>query len=73
MLIQGVADAIIAEYDGLTVIDYKTDRVGEVEELDERYRAQLELYGRALSKNFGCPVKRRVIYSFSLSKELELN
>ena len=73
VLIQGVADAIIAEHDGLTVIDYKTDRVGEVEELDERYRAQLELYGRALSKNFGCPVKRRVIYSFSLSKELELN
>ena len=55
------------------MIDYKTDRVGEAEELDERYRAQLELYGRALSKSFGCPVKRRVIYSFSLSEELELN
>lgn len=72
VLIQGVADAVIADEDGLTIIDYKTDRVDQIEELDERYRAQLELYGRALTKSFGLPVKRNVIYSFSLSRELEL-
>lgn len=73
VLIQGVADAVIAEKDGLTIIDYKTDRVGMAEELDQRYRTQLELYGKALSKSFGCPIKEKVIYSFALSKEIDLN
>ncbi len=72
VLIQGVADGVIAEEDGLVIIDYKTDRVDRAEELDARYRAQLELYGRALSKGFGCPIKQKVIYSFSLSEEIVL-
>ncbi len=73
VLIQGVADGVIAEEDGLVIIDYKTDRADGAEELDERYRAQLELYGRALSKGFGLPVKQKVIYSFSLSEEIVLD
>ncbi len=72
VLIQGVADAVIVEEDGLIIVDYKTDRVDKPEQLDERYRAQLNLYGRALSKSFGRPVRQSIIYSFSLSKELEL-
>lgn len=70
ILIQGVADAIIVEPDGITIVDYKTDRVKSGEELSKRYHTQLELYGRALSHSFGLPVKRCVIYSLWLGEEV---
>lgn len=71
VLIQGIADCVINECDLLTIIDYKTDRAS-VCELKERYRSQLELYQRAISKALGKPVEELIIYSLFLREIIEL-
>ena len=72
VLLQGIIDAFIVEEDGIILVDYKTDRVGNAAELVERYRKQMELYSAALEAIIGIKVKRRVLYSFALGKEVEL-
>lgn len=67
MLLQGVTDCAIVEPDGLTIIDFKSDRIrsgGEAERA-AYYRGQLDAYTAALSKVFGKPVKERVLYFFA--------
>ncbi len=72
VLIQGIIDVFFREEDELVLVDYKTDRVKTPEELANRYRAQMELYGEALEKAMGLPVKEKILYSFSLGKEILL-
>ena len=72
VLLQGIVDAFIVEDDGIILVDYKTDRVKGEEELRERYRKQIMLYSDALEAILGKRVKRRVLYSFYLAKEVEI-
>ena len=72
VLIQGIIDVYFEEADGLVVLDYKTDRVKTEAELVEKYQEQLELYGRALEQMTLKPVKEKIIYSFTLEKEILL-
>ena len=73
VLLQGIIDAFIVEDDGIILVDYKTDRVKNEEELRERYRKQIMLYSDALEAILGKRVKRRVLYSFYLAKEVEIS
>lgn len=70
VLIQGIADCLLFEPDGIVIVDYKTDRVREPEELVKRYRTQLQLYRYAIADCFSLPVKETVIYSLGLSREV---
>ena len=72
VLLQGIIDAFIVEDDGIILVDYKTDRVKRKEELRERYQKQIMLYSDALEAILGKKVKRRVLYSFYLGKEVEI-
>ena len=72
VLLQGIVDAFIVEDDGIILVDYKTDRVREGEELRERYLKQIMLYSDALEAILGKRVKRRVLYSFYLGEEVEI-
>lgn len=74
VIIQGMIDAWFEEEDGLVLVDYKTDRIGEGEEhvLIDRYRLQMIYYARALSQITGKRVKETVIYSLSLQKEISV-
>ena len=71
LLIQGSIDMLCEYDDGFVIIDYKTDRIDE-EELISRYEKQLKLYRLAVEKNYGKPVKKCLIWSFWLSKEIEI-
>ena len=65
ILLQGVADLCFETEEGLTVVDFKTDRVRtppEVEDRAEVYRPQLEAYSLALSRVLDRPVTRRLLY-----------
>mgnify|MGYP000544392417 CR=1 FL=1 len=55
MLLQGVVDCCFETAEGLTVIDFKTDRVTSetVAERAEGYRGQIELYSQALTELTG--------------------
>ena len=70
ILVQGIIDVYFEEGDGLTVLDYKTDKVKTAGELKEKYHAQLDYYAEALEKLTGKPVKEKIIYSFSLGEEI---
>ena len=63
IILQGAMDCLIVEEKGITVIDYKTDRVKDVSQLAERYAEQLMLYKRAAEQIFEKSVTRCVIYS----------
>ena len=66
MVLQGVTDCCVEKDGALTVVDFKTDHVaaGQEKAAAERYRPQLEAYSMALSRIFGMPVKRRILYYF---------
>lgn len=76
VLVQGVVDCFIENADGsYTVIDFKTDRVGENGEamLVERYAGQLSLYCRAVREITEGNVREALIFSFDLMKEIALS
>lgn len=68
VMLQGVVDCFVEEEDGLTVVDFKTDKLPD----PERYRQQIEVYAEALSKIYQKPIKKRILYFFSTSKTVYL-
>ncbi len=72
ILVQGVIDVYFEEEDGLVLMDYKTDRVSEEEELIQRYHTQLEYYGQALERLTHKKVKEKLIYSFTFQKVISV-
>ncbi len=71
-VVQGIADCVILEQGRGTIIDYKTDRVGTMEELRERYHSQLELYRAILEEYLGIPIGEKLLYSFALSDAIQV-
>jgi ATP-dependent helicase/nuclease subunit A len=74
VLLQGVVDVWFDDGEGVTILDFKSDRVtpGQERERGEHYRPQLEAYSRALEKILGRPVRRRVLWFFQTGTALEL-
>ena len=72
VLVQGIIDVYFEENGQLILLDYKTDKVSCEKELVNRYRAQLEYYAKALEQLTGKAVKEKIIYSFTLQKEIEV-
>ncbi len=60
-LVEGFADLVFEDDDGLVVVDYKTDELGDSDDLDEhleRYSDQLGVYAAAIETSCGMPVSR---------------
>ena len=72
LAVQGVADCVVVEKDGILIVDYKTDRVKNGDQLRERYAVQVEIYAEAMSKAFGLPTKQRLLWSFELNEAVEV-
>ena len=72
IVVQGIADCVFREGGALVIVDYKTDRIQNAQDLVERYRDQLMMYERALSECLGLPVKETLLYSFALGKSIPL-
>lgn len=70
VMVQGIIDMFFEEPDGLVLVDYKTDRVFNGDQLVMRYKTQLDYYEKALCMLTGKRVKERYLYSFSLEKEI---
>ena len=69
MLLQGVIDCFAIEEDGLTILDFKTDRYPR----PEHYRPQLEAYGNALARIYQMPVKKKILYFFTTGEAIEIS
>lgn len=74
ILLQGVVDCALVEEDGITIVDFKSDRVteGTVPAAIERYRSQVEVYAEAMSRIYEMPVKAKYLYFFHLRKLVEV-
>ena len=80
VFVQGIMDAFFyeggadkengAEDRTVIIVDYKTDRVKEPDELLSRYRVQLDAYADALGRVTGCRIGSKEIWSFTLQKEI---
>ena len=68
VLIQGIIDVFFEEDGSIILLDYKTDRVKNEEELKSRYITQLDYYEEALTRITGKPVNERLLYSFALER-----
>lgn len=75
ILLQGVVDCCFETAEGLTVVDFKTDRVRTAEEVAQRaahYRPQLAAYSLALEKVLEKPVIRRALYFLNAGAAVEV-
>ena len=74
ILLQGVVDCAIIEPDGVTVIDFKTDKVTEqnLPLLLEEYKPQVLAYMDAMQRIYQTNVKAAYLYFFQLEKFIEV-
>jgi ATP-dependent helicase/nuclease subunit A len=68
VLFQGVVDCWFQDGQGITVVDFKTDRVPR----PEQYRPQVEAYARAIHEVLGQPVARKALYFFATGETVFL-
>ncbi|MCG7319162.1 helicase-exonuclease AddAB subunit AddA [Brevibacillus laterosporus] len=79
VLVQGVIDCVIREENGgLTLIDYKTDRLPPneneaVQLLRTRYNEQISLYTRALEESWKEPVTKRYLVAMAMGLAVPLH
>ena len=72
ILVQGTIDLCFIEDGQWVLVDYKTDRSTDIEELKAHYRRQLALYATALLRITGIPVKQRLLCLLRRGMVLEL-
>lgn len=73
IMIQGMVDCAFIEDGKVVVVDYKTDRADKDEYYIASYSEQLRIYKHALEQITGLPVSQTSIYSFKLSKIIEIS
>lgn len=74
ILLQGVVDCALIEDDGITVIDFKTDRIKaeQTEGAVERYRPQILAYTDALRRIFCKNIKGAYLYFLEINQFIEI-
>ena len=75
VVVQGVIDMCFVEDGEWVVVDYKTDRVDNVNlaEAAEKYKVQLDLYAKALSSITSMDVKEKYVYFLAADKPVRLD
>lgn len=79
VMVQGVIDCCFEEDGEMVLIDYKSnyinpnkDRNLEIDRIRGEYRAQIDLYARAIEEGTGRPVKEAYLYLFSLDEPVRI-
>ena len=70
ILLQGVVDCAIIEDDGITIVDFKTDRVTNETLLAvaKGYTQQVAAYSDAMQRIYQLPIKAKALYFFQLNE-----
>lgn len=69
-MLQGAVDCLFEENGELFIVDFKTDRVKNMDQLREKYAAQLELYALAVTQTMQRPVGGKILYSLHLGEQI---
>ena len=74
VLLQGVVDCALLEEDGITIIDFKTDRVDRdtMEDVAFRYQLQVDTYAEAMRRIYQKPIKAAYLYFFAMNEFYEV-
>ncbi len=72
LLLQGVIDMFYETEEGLTIVDFKTDRKKPSGETLESYSEQLRTYRRALAEITGKTAKRLLLYHVTSGESIEV-
>lgn len=72
--LQGIIDLFFEENDEIILIDYKTDYIEKnaEEEMNRKYKVQLDYYTDALERITGKKVVSRYLYLFYLEREIKI-
>lgn len=70
VMVQGVIDCFFEEAGEVVLIDYKTNR--NTDGIEDLYRAQTELYKKAIEESTGKRVKEVYLYLFSRNREIKM-
>lgn len=73
VILQGAVDCMFEENGKLSIVDFKTDRVKEPEELSQRYAPQLRLYAAAMREITGKEIGELLLYSFWLNETVKIS
>ena len=75
ILLQGVVDCALIDPDGITILDFKTDRVDHqsLSALAAQYTPQVCSYANALERIYHLPVKAVYLYFFRLGEFVEVS
>ena len=72
IILQGAVDCMFEENGKIVIIDYKTDKVSSLAELEEMYYKQLDLYKMAVEQITGKVVAECLLYSFKLGEYIKV-
>lgn len=72
VIIQGAVDLAFEEDGKLVIVDYKTDRVGDIQRLAALYSKQLMLYKEAMRQSTELEVKECILYSVHLNEYINV-
>ena len=72
VLVQGTIDMCFIENDEWILLDYKTDRSSDIDEIKAHYTRQLQLYATALERITGIPVRQKLLCLLRRGMILEL-
>lgn len=72
IVVQGMLDLAFVENGEIVIVDYKTDRGADENEIRNRHYEQIFVYSKAIEKCTDYSVKAAYIYSLSLKKEIRV-
>lgn len=74
IILQGIADCIFYEDDGIVLVDFKTDRVSNesAHKRSEFYRIQTDYYARGLEAALGTVVKEKYLYFLNCGETVKM-
>jgi len=72
IILQGSIDCVFKEDNEWIVVDYKTDKFKSIEEIQNKYAKQLDLYSKALKKCTNVNVKQNILYLFYTGDQILL-
>ncbi|MDR3091315.1 MAG: helicase-exonuclease AddAB subunit AddA [Clostridiales bacterium] len=73
VLIHGIIDLFFEENGELVIVDYKSDKAGNLEQTAAMYAPQLSIYKKAVERGAGLLVRECRLYMFSHNKDIEIN
>ena len=72
ILVDAVIDLLLVKDEIYYIIDYKTDKINDINELKQMYKLQLDLYEIGIKNTMNAKHVKKIIYSIVLNKYIEV-